>query len=257
MQISLAQINVQMGEPAKNQVKVEEMIQEASRRKSDFLLLPELWASGYDLANCHDYATPLGNGLFYWLSDQARINRIFIGGSLLEECEGKIYNTFTLFSSEGKLAALYRKTHLFRLMQEDQWLCAGDALVSTQLPWGKAGMAICYDLRFPEIFRSFLGYGATMAFLPAEWPLKRISHWDTLLRARAIENQLFMIAANRVGESAGELFGGHSCIIDPWGETIIAGGADEVLLTAQVDLGESIRIRRIIPVIEDRRQDLY
>jgi omega-amidase len=257
MKISLAQIDIIIGKPGENQAKAFLLIQEAAHQQSDLVLLPELWSTGYDLSHCHDYATSLGTGLFSWLAEQAKTNHIFIGGSLLEEYLGKVYNSFVLFDPCGELAAVYRKTHLFRLMQEDQWLCAGSAFTMVNLPWGKVGMAVCYDLRFPEMFRYYLASGITMALIPAEWPLKRISHWSTLLRARAIENQIFIIAVNRVGESDGEVFGGHSCIISPWGETIIEGGEKEELLSAQIDPDDTTRIRQIIPVIQDRRLDLY
>jgi predicted amidohydrolase len=151
----------------------------------------------------------------------------------------------------------YSKVHLYRLMDEDKYLTAGDRPTVIDLPWGAAGLAICYDLRFPELFRKYALAGARMVILPAEWPRPRLAHWRTLLRARAIENQMFVIACNRVGETPGDHFPGHSAIVDPWGKAIVEGAEGEELLTAEIDLEEVIRFRELIPVFEDRRPDLY
>ena len=115
-----------------------------------------------------------------------------------------------LYSPEGRLAASYSKIHLFRLMDEDQYLAAGTAGVLHELPWGCAGLAICYDLRFPELFRRYALEGARLLILPAAWPHPRRMHWRTLLRSRAIENQCFVAACNRVGTTDDVSFFGFS-----------------------------------------------
>jgi predicted amidohydrolase len=147
--------------------------------------------------------------------------------------------------------------HLYRLMKEDLCLTAGAQTTIVELPWAPAGLAICYDLRFPELFRKYALAGARMVILPAEWPRPRLAHWRTLLRARAIENQMYVIACNRVGGTSGDQFPGHSAIVDPWGRAIVEGGEDEEVLTAEINLDEVTSFRKLIPVFEDRRPDLY
>jgi predicted amidohydrolase len=125
------------------------------------------------------------------------------------------------------------------------------------LPWGKSAIAICYDLRFPELFRSYALAGARIVFLSAAWPYPRLEHWRTLLQARAIENQLFIVACNQVGESKGERFFGHSAIYDPWGRLVVEAGDSKVLLTASVDMALVEEVRQTITVFADRRPELY
>jgi predicted amidohydrolase len=143
-------------------------------------------------------------------------------------------------------------------MDEDKWLQPGTQLICTDFQWGKAGLAVCYDLRFPEMFRKYALKGTRLVFIPAEWPAARVSHWSTLLRARAIENQMFVVGVNCVGKIGNETFGGSSTIISPWGETIAeANNQDEQLITAEIDLDQVDEFRMKIPVFEDRRPDIY
>jgi predicted amidohydrolase len=166
-------------------------------------------------------------------------------------------NTAVLFDKQGELLARYSKVHLFRLMDEDRYLTAGADLALAPSPWGPLGLAICYDLRFPEMFRRYALGGARILLLPSEWPHPRLAHWQTLLRARAIENQTFVVACNRVGLAKGTEFFGHSCVIDPWGETIIEGGESEMLLSTHIDTRRVDAVRAEIPILDDRRPDLY
>lgn len=256
--ISLGQMNVELGEPEKNLLTVVAMTAEAARRGSDVIVFPELWSTGYDLEHAAQYATPVDAGMFKRVADLAREHDIFILGSCLSLLgEGQYGNTAVLFDRQGRVTGRYSKIHLFRLMQEEQYLTAGSETALVQTPWGRSGLAICYDLRFPELFRRYALDGAQVVFLPSEWPHPRLAHWQTLLRARAIENQMFVVACNRVGNSKDTDFFGHSCIIDPWGETIIAGGEQEMLLTAVIDTAVVAQVRRKIPVFDDRRPALY
>jgi omega-amidase len=121
----------------------------------------------------------------------------------------------------------------------------------------KAGASICYDIRFPEQARTLSLLGAKILFVAAEWPHPRLHHWRTLLMARAIENQMYVVACNRVGNTAIDSFFGHSMIIDPWGEIIAEGGEREEIVTARIDLTLVDHVRNRIPVFEDRRPELY
>ena len=262
--ISLGQFDVKLGEPERNLETVERLAAEAARRTSDILVLPELWGSGYDLENAARHATPLDGGLFASSAALAAEHGLHIVGSLLSQPQeagarhgARARNTAVLFGTDGQALAAYSKIHLFRLMDEDVYLAGGEAPALVDLEWGKAGLAICYDLRFPELFRTYALAGAQILFLPSEWPHPRLAHWRTLLRARAIENQLYMVACNRVGSSKGTEFFGHSCIIDPWGETVIEGGEGEMLLTADIDTARVDAVRARIPIFQDRRPALY
>jgi omega-amidase len=257
LRISLGQLDINFGNPESNEEKIVQWTAEAAAQGSDLVLFPELWSTGYDLENCQRHAVQLGKGIFSRCAELALKHHIYFGGSLLEKDGPDVYNTFVLYRPDGELLGAYRKIHLFCPMDEDKWLCAGDRLVIADTAWGRAGLSICYDLRFPEVFRHFALNGANLALIPAEWPAARLEHWHTLLRARAIENQIFVIATNRTGNSPTEKFGGFSAIIDPWGDTLLEANQDEGLFSAVIDLDDVYRIRERIPIIKDRRPDIY
>ncbi|MCY4146760.1 MAG: carbon-nitrogen family hydrolase [Chloroflexi bacterium] len=256
--ISLAQMRIKLARADENLATATNMIAQAAADSADIALLPELWSTGYDLENAREHASNLGEGSFAQVADAARQNRIAVYGSLLERRGDRVMNCAAFYDAAGELRGVYRKIHLFRLFDEHLWLSEGEAPDLLQAAWGAAGLAICYDLRFPELFRRYaVAHGAALMLLCAEWPLARAEHWRTLLRARAIENQCFVAATNSCGETGGTVFGGHSMIIDPWGQVIAEAGTDECLLTAEIDLAEVQRVRRAIPVFEDRRPDAY
>ncbi len=257
MRVSIAQFDVKRGAPRENLAVVRELAGEAASRCSDVLLLPELWGSGYDLERAEHDATGLEEGLFAEVADLAATYRLYVYGSLLSNIHGRPTNTGVLFGPDGRVVAEYSKLHLFRLMDEDRWLAPGPRPALAETPWGLAGLAICYDLRFPELFRGYALAGARLFFVVAQWPRARLDHWRTLLRARAIENQAFVLACNRVGETDGTPFGGHSAIIGPWGDIVAEAGSAPLLLTADVQVEAVEQVRRTIPVFEDRRPDVY
>jgi omega-amidase len=256
--ISLGQMDVKFGDPAANFAKMTHMTEEAKRHGSDLILFPELWSTAYDLTRASRYASSLTSGLFAKLSALARRTGIHILGSTLSLLgENKFGNTLTVFAPDGSLLADYSKIHLFRLMDEHQYLTAGDKSVTVDLPFGRAGLAICYDLRFPELFRGYALAGAEMVFLPSEWPHPRLVHWQTLVRARAIENQMFVFACNRVGADVRNEFFGHSMVVNAWGEILAEGGEGEELITLKADLSKVQEARRKIPILQDRRPEVY
>jgi predicted amidohydrolase len=258
LKISLAQIDVKLGKPQENLAAVSRFAQQAADQGADVLVLPELWSTGYDLENAAVYAANLDEGVFAETAVLARQYNLCIIGSCLSNLgDGKIGNTAVFINKDGTILAHYSKIHLFRLMDEHQFLTAGEKLAFAETPWGKMALSICYDLRFPELFRQYALAGCVLTFIPAEWPHPRLEHWQTLLRARAIENQMVIVACNRVGRSKGTDFCGHSCIIDPWGEVLVAGGENEELLLAEVDLERVTAVRGTIPVFKDRRPAIY
>jgi len=256
--ISLAQMNVNLGNPDRNLENAKNMATEAARRGSTLLVLPELWSTGYDLENAGRHAAAPDQGIFSEIASLAKQCGLYILGSNLALLPGgKFGNTAVFFGPQGNSLASYTKLHLFRLMSEHSYLEPGDSLVVADTPWGKTGLAICYDLRFPELFRAYALRGAQMVIIPAEWPDPRLEHWRILLRSRAIENQMFIIACNRVGTTQETTFFGHSSIIDPWGNTIVEADEAEGLITATIDTDLVDIVRAKIPVFEDRRPSIY
>ena len=258
LSISLGQMQIKLARVEDNLATAQRLIAEAASQNADIILLPELWSTGYDLEHAGDYADELGAGIFAQIAAAARQHSLAVFGSLLERRGDQIMNCAAYYDASGSLGAVYRKIHLFRLFDEHKWLGEGEAPATLAFPWGAAGLSICYDLRFPELFRRYaVAQGAKLMLLCAEWPLSRVEHWRALLIARAIENQCFVVATNSCGETGGTVFGGHSMIVDPWGQVIVEAGEDESLLSADIDLEEVDRVRRQIPVFEDRRPDAY
>jgi len=257
LNVSLGQMDIAFGEPEGNLSIVRRMTAEAHRRGSEVVVFPELWSTGYDLERVQEHATPTDEGVFGEVAKLAREHSIHIIGSLLAVQGERYANTAVIFSPQGQLLAEYSKVHLFKPMEEDKYLIPGQEAPVFDLPWGRSALAICYDLRFPELFRKYALAGARIVFLTAEWPYPRVMHWQTLLRARAIENQFFMVACNRVGESGDWSFFGHSAIYGPSGELIVGAGEEEMLLTAVIDLDTIEDVRQLITVFEDRQEGVY
>jgi len=256
--ITLAQINVALGDTQKNIRTLETAAEAAGQRKSHMLVLPELFSTGYDLANAKQHASELNKGIFADLSRVATQNKVAIVGSVLEKRGLEVANSAPFFAPNGRMMGIYRKLHLFRLMEEDRYLQPGPSIPVLDLPWGPTGIAICYDLRFPELFRRYtVDNRVGLIIVPAEWPLARIDHWRALLVARAIENQCYIVACNAVGETGDTVFGGHSMIVDPWGKIVVEGGQEPLTLTATIDLDRIAAVRKQIPVFDDLRFDIY
>jgi len=238
--VALAQIDIALGDPAANLTTVRGLAAQAAAQHADLLVLPELWSTGYDLGRAEELADDLDDGLFAEISALARSQHIAIAGSTLARRSGQP-----------------TKIHLFGLMHEDRYLAAGQATPVFESPWGLSALAICYDLRFPELFRSYAARGAGVILLPSEWPHPRLEHWRTLVRARAIEDQCFFIACNRVGADRNNRFCGHSMVVDPWGATLVEGDEEPGLLLATLDLSTVAEVRERMSVLRDRRPELY
>ncbi|WEG12371.1 carbon-nitrogen family hydrolase [Pullulanibacillus sp. KACC 23026] len=258
LNIALLQMEISFGDPHANYEKAERLFEEACKKQIDVIVLPELWTTGYDLERLKTIADPNGEQTKTFFSRLAKKHQVnVIGGSVAVEKEDGIYNTLLVFNRNGDCIKDYAKAHLFRLMREEMFLSAGtsDGLFELeQLPF--AGF-ICYDIRFPEWIRAHILQGAGIIVVPAEWPAPRIEHWRNLLISRAIENQSFVMACNRVGKDPDNEFGGHSLVINPWGEVLAEADATEQILYASIDPDELSMIRERIPVFEDRRPELY
>ncbi|MCM3267385.1 carbon-nitrogen family hydrolase [Paenibacillus elgii] len=258
--LALLQMDIAIGEPERNFAKLESLLHEAVSHDTlpDVIVFPEMWNTGYALDRIQDLADPYGERTEALLSAFSRKHGVnIIGGSIAEKRDNGVYNTIFAYDRQGNRAGDYSKIHLFRLMDEEKFLQSGDRAGELQLDGIPAGMMICYDIRFPELARKLALGGAQILFVPAEWPNPRLHHWRTLLMARAIENQMFVVSCNRVGVSGTTEFFGHSMVIDPWGEVLAEGGETETIIRAAVDLSEVPAVRSKIPVFEDRRPSLY
>ena len=263
--IALAQMDIATGQPEANLAQVRDFAAQARDAGADLLLLPELWLHGYDLERAEEWAAPLGEAGFAHMAALAREFGLYLAGSLLEQHAGggsgepgrAISNTAVLYAPDGVLLGAYRKIHLFRLMQEPRYLTPGDHATLCPTPWGPVGLAICYDMRFPELFRAMALAGAVIFLVPAQWPVRRIEAWLLLARARAVENELIVAACNRVGDDGQVTFPGRSCVVDPWGHALVEGDDQERLLIARADLREVRKARRYLTVYEDRRPEAY
>ncbi len=256
--ISLCQMDIAVGEPATNLAAARKMVEEAARRGSRMVVLPELWSTGYNLPEIGAMAERDQAGWLKRMSDWAREFGLYLhAGSLAERDGSQTFNTTRLFGPDGRELAAYRKIHRVPMLDEEKYMAAGDRGVLCTVPSMTLGMLICYDLRFPELARLLTLGGAQLLVVPAEWPSARTEHWRTLLRARAIENQCYVAGVNRVGTSNGVLFGGHSALIDPWGRRV--GEADDgtVILTLPIRPALVDEVRRQVPALQDRVPEAY
>jgi predicted amidohydrolase len=261
--ISVVQMDVITSDPASNLQKAEAWIAEAARRSCDVVCLPEMWTTGFNW-HYNQSAASQQCHIVERVAAMAKQYRIWTAGSLLElNAQGQMVNAAILFDPDGKRAGTYHKAHLFNPLREKQYIAQGNRLTLIEAPWGRTGFAVCYDIRFPELFRTYALQGAEIIFCPSAFPHPRLEHWKVLLRARAIEDQVFMVGVNQVGS---EQFNSHttitycgsSAIIDPWGKAVCeANETDEGILTATIDMEQVSQVRASMQVLSDRRPDLY
>ena len=219
----------------------------------DFMVLPELWNVGaFELEAAREYAQPIDGALPTALAQKAREHGIWLhGGSFCEQDAGALHNTSVLFNPQGELAACYRKVHVFTYAREQETMTPGKEYVMVETPLGLTGLATCYDLRFPEMFRAMRIAGAQAFVISSGWPVPRIGQWDALLPARAVENQAWVIACNQVGVQGKHHLGGHSSIIDPLGNVLANGGETETVISAVIDVQVGQDWRSEFPAIDD------
>lgn len=249
------QFNIALGDIDKNLAYVTATLRRLAQQGVELAVLPEMWSCGfaYKELNALAQRTP---ELVAELSRLSAELSMVIVGSLPEPHGDKVYNTAYVLD-RGNVAGSYRKLHLFSLMGEDRSLDSGDSVLVAQTSLGKIGVMICYDLRFPELARKLALQGAEIIAVPGEWPKPREEHWRTLLRARAMENQLFVIAANCCG-TVGKLdFFGQSMVIGPKGEVLAEAGYESSEPAAVIDPLEMLRWRESITCFQDRRPDCY
>jgi len=249
------QFNIAMGQVDANLHKALDGLRRARENGASLAVLPEMWSTGYDYKRLAALAEETPRVLDALGRLSAELEMVVVG-SLPEKKESTLYNTAYVVDC-GNIAGSYRKLHLFSTMGEDRFLGAGDRTLVVPTSVGRLGVAICYDLRFPELFRKLALEGAEVLCLPAEWPKPRQEHWRTLLRARAIENQLFVAAANCCGPQGKLDFFGMSLLISPRGEILAEAGETDTELTALFDFEEMATYRFQIPCFRDRRPEIY
>jgi omega-amidase len=254
--VSIAQTHIELAQPEVNMAKAIQWIETAAHQGSQLILFPELWTTGYDLPHRSQLAQQ-NQAIIREMKALAQKHKIWIGGSYIQEKNNEYFNSLVLLSPNSSQSVTYQKIHLFPLLDEPVWFKAGDAPQITHFPWGTAGLSICYDLRFPELYRKYALSGCDVLLVCAEWPIERISNWQVLLRARAIENQAYVIAVNATGETGENHFGGKSAIISPTGDMIAEAKEDEILIHVEIDLDLVSDIRSKIPALSNRRPDVY
>ncbi|MGW4688439.1 carbon-nitrogen family hydrolase [Streptomyces sp. NPDC004244] len=260
MRASLIQIAVTDGESvAHRRARAADLVREQAG--SDLVVLPELWTVGafaYELFETE--AEPLDGPTFEAMSKAASDVGVWLhAGSVVERAgDGSLYNTALVISPAGELAASYRKIHRFGFDQgEAVMMSAGDSLTTVALPEQTLGIATCYDLRFPELFRGLVDAGATTMVVAAGWPARRRAHWTLLNRARAVEDQAYVLACSLSGTHAGVEQAGHSLVVDPWGEVLAEAGPGEEVLTVELEPGKVAETREQFPALKDRVLGLH
>ncbi len=249
------QFNIALGEVDTNLSQALTGLERVAQAGAQLAVLPEMWSTGYDYKHLAKLAAETPRVLEALCSFSARTGMVIVG-SLAEPDGERTYNTAFVIDA-GSVTASYRKLHLFSMMGEDRFLTAGDRLQVVPTSVGRLGVAICYDLRFPEQFRKLALEGAEILCLPAEWPKPRQEHWRTLLRARAIENQFFVAAANCCGPQAKLDFFGMSLLLSARGEVLAEAGETATELLAQFDFDDLLSYRSQIRCYHDRRPEIY
>jgi len=260
MKIALAQIACAPGDVSANCALMVEQAARARAAGCSLVVFPEMSDTGYAVEVIRQAALPVTGEAFQAMKRVAARERIFIAAGLSERKAGKIYNTLSVFDPRGALIGKYRKAHLFNPppVKEGDCVTAGNRLVLMDIGGFKCGLMICYDLRFPEMARSLALKGAEVILIASAWPFPRSEHWQVLLRARAIENQCYVLAANRTGTDAGSNFCGSSSVIDPYGMALGVAAPDRSqLVIADIDRATLDWARAKMPVFGDRRPDIY
>jgi len=260
MKIAIFQMHVQYGKPAENLAKVERFLREAASRTADLAVLPELWPTGFDLPNVEGHiANPAHAAITERLRAMAKeLGVDIMAGSMMcrSDKPGKVCNTAHYISNEGDVLATYSKMHLYPPMDEDKYLAPGSTHDVFSTRFRPAAMAVCYDLRFPELFRQYALDGAQIVLVSSAWPADHVGLLRDLARIRALENQYFLIVVNCSGSTGGQIFGGMSAIYDPVGRPILECGPDEQAAFADIDFAILDKARAALPALDGYRSDI-
>lgn len=268
MRAAVCQMNSQ-GDYRENMRVALDLLDKSRNAGSDVAVLPEVFTYRGDRARGHEYVEAIPGRTTEALAAKARELKMWVlAGSIREASDDPVrsYNTSVLFDRDGNEVARYRKIHLFDVdiagkvaAKESENIRPGNEIVLADIEGHKFGLTICYDLRFPELFRALALMDCDAIFLPAAFTMQTgRDHWEVLIRARAIENSCYMLASGLVGkhESGGETYG-HSMIVDPWG-TVVSCMPDETgIVVSELDFARQARIRQEIPVLANRQPSAY
>jgi len=254
---------------ARNLATADRLVRRAAAEGAGLVVLPEKWSLLGRGSDLRDGAEPLDGPAVTWAREAARELRIdLVAGSVAERVPGepKLRNTSLHIGPDGEIRASYRKIHMFDVevegttYRESEHEQPGDEVVLSSTRDGvELGLSVCYDLRFPELYRALAVGGARVVTIPSAFtvPTTR-DHWEVLVRARAIEDQVFVVAANQIGEHApGLRSGGRSMIVDPWGLVLALAPDTEAVITADLDLDRQREIRASLPSLANRRPEAY
>lgn len=252
MKVAGLQTSIVWEQPGQNHARLRPWLDAACAAGAELVVLPEMFACGFSM-NTSAIAQPEDGPSTQFVIDEAETRGIWIGGSVPAMAEGadRPANTFVLAGPQGQLHR-YRKIHPFTFAKEDEHYDAGDAFVTVDVGGLRVTLFVCYDLRFADEFWA-TAEGTDAYVVVANWPERRRHHWTTLLRARAIENQAYVVGINRVGEGGGIAYSGDSRIIDPWGEILAGSAGTETMLLADLDPQVVADARTKFPVMADRR----
>lgn len=253
MKVALFQMHIAWEDKGKNYIHVEQYLRMAHEKKIELFLLPEMSFTGFSMNT--DLTQESGIETINKMKEYAQQYCIAIGFGWVKDCGEKSENHYTIINRKGEIVSDYAKIHPFSFSGENQKFKGGEKIIVFELSEMKCSTFICYDLRFPEVFQ-IASKEAHVIIVPANWPTARREHWKCLLRARAIENQVYMIAINCVGEMNGLSYSGDSCVINPNGEVIVELADQEGMI--EYELVDDVKnYRDAFQVKKDRRDDLY
>ncbi len=257
MKIAMLQLAVLEKNKAANVAHGLELAAKAAH-DHDLLVLPEVWTTGYSLGHLQEEAELSGqSAVIDSLCSIAKENAcMIVAGSVPMFHDGKIYNTSVAIDSRGQVVNMYDKVHLFGLFNEERFFAPGNHFNAFEMDGLCCGSTICYDMRFPELFRHLALQGAKIIFCPAEWPTARGDIWHLLAQARAAENHTFVVAVNCAGTFKGAPFYGHSMVVAPSGRIVAEGGCEEEVISCEIDLNEIDEVRKRLNALADVREEL-
>jgi len=266
MKISVLQMPVVV-DKSENLAEAERLIKLSVKAGADIAVLPEMFCCPYSNDYFTDYAEPVGGEIWNFLSKAAKEYSIYlVGGSMPEIDVDKIYNTCFVFNRNGEQIARHRKVHLFNVdieggqrFFESETFTAGDDVTVFDTEFGKIGLCICFDLRFPELSRSMTLKGASMVIVPAAFNMTTgPMHWETMFRQRAVDDQLFTVGASPAHNEQGIYVSyANSIVCDPWGRVMARAGFEPEVITAEIDFSEIPSARKQLPLLSARRPEVY
>lgn len=237
--------------PGKTIPLVMNLLKKAGRKKPHYIVLPEMYLGGPKTPGERKEWSVFYNQMFGDMQRWCRSNGIGCFFSQLEKSRKKYFNTAYLIERDGQVCGHYRKNHLFSLGGETKIFSAGSQIKPFQTWFGLVGCVICYDIRFPELIRKLPLKKIKCLIVPAQWPAVRRDHWLTLLKARAIENQCYVVAVNRLGQKENLRYAGDSVVIDPWGQTCLHLPSHRMIGFCKIDLPKVKSIRQKYPFIKE------